>query len=165
MSGDENDDNIACDLRLSLRYGFSLICFMILISSRASRHLNCDFMIGLGLRCLQNQKVFCSSGTLPEKIGRCHFSLLTEKTAALLNSAAVPTSNRWKESFLSETTCLYPEVGIPQFEAQSASCATSARAEVAKRFNKVFLAIAQVALRFKENKFFLRFVALRTVGS
>ena len=54
------------------------------------------------------------------------------------------------------------EVGIPQFEAQSASCATSARAEVAKRFNKLFLAIAQVALRFKENKFFLRFIALRT---
>ena len=54
------------------------------------------------------------------------------------------------------------EVGIPQFEAQSASCATSARAEVAKRFNKLFLAIAQVALRFKENKSFLRFIALRT---
>ena len=54
------------------------------------------------------------------------------------------------------------EVGIPQFEAQSASCATSARAEVAKRFNKLFLTIAQVALRFKENKSFLRFIALRT---
>ena len=54
------------------------------------------------------------------------------------------------------------EVGIPQFEAQSASCATSARAEVAKRFNKLFLVIAQVALRFKENKSFLRFIALRT---
>ena len=54
---------------------------------------------------------------------------------------------------------LQPEVGIPQFEAQSASCA---RAEVAKRFNKLFLAIAQVALRFKENKCFLRFIALRT---
>ena len=54
------------------------------------------------------------------------------------------------------------EVGIPQFEAQSASCATSARAEVAKRFNKLFLAIALVALRFKENKSFLRFIALRT---
>ena len=54
------------------------------------------------------------------------------------------------------------EVGIPQFKAQSASCATSARAEVAKRFNKLFLAIAQVALRFKENKSFLRFIALRT---
>ena len=69
-------------------------------------------------------------------------------------------------------------MGIPQFEAQSASCnlkhkalkrkaqsascATSARAEVAKRFNKLFLAIAQVALRFKENKSFLRFIALRT---
>ena len=52
------------------------------------------------------------------------------------------------------------EVGIPQFEAQSASCATSARAEVAKRFNKLFLAIAQVALLFKENKSFLRFIAL-----
>ena len=48
------------------------------------------------------------------------------------------------------------EVGIPQFEAQSASCATSAR------FNKLFLAIVQVALRFKENKSFLRFIALRT---
>ena len=46
---------------------------------------------------------------------------------------------------------LNPEVGIPQFEAQCASCATSARAEVAKRFNELFLAIAQVALRFKEN--------------
>ena len=57
---------------------------------------------------------------------------------------------------------IIPEVGIPQFEAQSASCATSARAEVAKRFNKLFLAIAQVALRFKENKSFLRFIALRT---
>ena len=57
---------------------------------------------------------------------------------------------------------LYSEVGIPQFEAQSASCATSARAEVAKRFHKLFLAIAQVALRFKENKSFLRFIALRT---
>ena len=56
----------------------------------------------------------------------------------------------------------YAEVGIPQFEAQSASCATSARAEVAKRFNKLFLAIAQVALRFKENKSFLRFIAFRT---
>ena len=55
-----------------------------------------------------------------------------------------------------------PEVGIPQFEAQSASCATSARAEVAKRFNKLFLTIAQVALRFKENKSFLRFIALQT---
>ena len=54
------------------------------------------------------------------------------------------------------------EVGIPQFEAQSASCATSARAKVAKRFNKLFVAIAQVALRFKENKSFLRFIALRT---
>ena len=54
------------------------------------------------------------------------------------------------------------EVGIPQFEAQSASCATSARAEVAKRFNKLFLTITQVALRFKENKSFLRFIALRT---
>ena len=43
------------------------------------------------------------------------------------------------------------EVGILQFEAQSAS-----------RFNKLFLAIAQVALRFKENKSFLRFIALRT---
>ena len=57
--------------------------------------------------------------------------------------------------------CLFSEVGISQFEAQSASCATSARAEVAKRFNKLFLAIAQVALRFKENKSFLRFIALR----
>ena len=56
----------------------------------------------------------------------------------------------------------YAEVGIPQFEAQSTSCATSARAEVAKRFNKLFLAIVQVALRFKENKSFLRFIALRT---
>ena len=54
------------------------------------------------------------------------------------------------------------EVGIPQFEAQSASCANSARAEVAKRFNKLFLAIAQVALRFEKNKSFLRFTALRT---
>ena len=53
-------------------------------------------------------------------------------------------------------------MGIPQFEAQSASFATSARAEVAKRFNKLFLAIAQVALRFKESKSFLRFIALRT---
>ena len=53
-------------------------------------------------------------------------------------------------------------MGIPQFEAQSASCATSARAKVAKRFNKLFLAIAQVALRLKENKSFLRFIALRT---
>ena len=50
-------------------------------------------------------------------------------------------------------------MGIPQFEAQSASCATSTRAEVVKRFNKLFLAIAQVALRFKENKSFLRFIA------
>ena len=57
---------------------------------------------------------------------------------------------------------LWAEVGIPQFEAQSANCATSARAEVAKRFNKLFLAIAQVVLRFKENKSFLRFIALRT---
>ena len=56
----------------------------------------------------------------------------------------------------------FAEVGIPQFKAQSASCATSARAEVAKRFNKLFLAFAQVALRFKENKSFLRFIALRT---
>ena len=54
------------------------------------------------------------------------------------------------------------EVGISQFEAQSASCATSARAEVAKRSNKLFLAIAQVALRSKENKSFLHFIALRT---
>ena len=61
-----------------------------------------------------------------------------------------------------DCTALKPEVGIPQFEAQSASCATSARAEVAKRFNKLFLAIAQVARRFKENKSFLRFIALRT---
>ena len=38
-------------------------------------------------------------------------------------------------------------MSIPQFEAQSA--------------NKLFLAIAQVALRFKENKS-LRFIALRT---
>ena len=53
-------------------------------------------------------------------------------------------------------------MGIPQLEAQSASCATSASTEVAKRFNKLFLAIAQVALRFKENKSFLRFIALRT---
>ena len=53
-------------------------------------------------------------------------------------------------------------MGFPQFEAQSASCATSARAEVAKRFNKLFLAIAQVALRFKENISFLRIIALRT---
>ena len=57
---------------------------------------------------------------------------------------------------------LNSEVGIPQFEAQSASCATSTLAEVAKRFNKLFSAIAQVALRFKENKSFLRFIALRT---
>ena len=63
-----------------------------------------------------------------------------------------------------ETKTIYTksEVGIPQFEAQSASCATSARAQVAKRFNKLFLAIAQVALRFKEKKSFLRFIALRT---
>ena len=60
------------------------------------------------------------------------------------------------------TAFLLAEVGIPQFEAQSASCATSARAEVAKRFNKLFLTIAQVALRFKENQSFLRFIALRT---
>ena len=60
------------------------------------------------------------------------------------------------------TSSILAEVGIPQFQAQSASCATSARAEVAKRFNKSFLAIAQVALRFKENKSFLRFIALRT---
>ena len=53
-------------------------------------------------------------------------------------------------------------MGIPQFEAQSVSSATSARAEVAKRFNKLFLANAQVALRFKENISFLRFIALRT---
>ena len=39
---------------------------------------------------------------------------------------------------------------------------SSARAEVAKRSNKLFLAIVQVALRFKENKSFLRFIALRT---
>ena len=39
-------------------------------------------------------------------------------------------------------------MGILQFEAQSASCATSARAEV--------------ALRFKENKSFLHFIAWRT---
>ena len=61
-----------------------------------------------------------------------------------------------------EWTFAISEVGIPQFQAQSASCATSARAEVAKRFNKLFLAIAQVALRFKENKSFLHFIALRT---
>ena len=54
------------------------------------------------------------------------------------------------------------EVGILQFETQNAICATSARAEVVKRSNKLFLAIAQVALRFKENKSFLRFIALRT---
>ena len=54
-------------------------------------------------------------------------------------------------------------MGIPQFEAQSASCATSARAKVVKRFNKLLLfTIALVALRFKENKSFLRFIALRT---
>ena len=64
--------------------------------------------------------------------------------------------------FVALYTLFHPEVGIPQFEAQSASCATFARAEVAKRFNKLFLAIAQVALRFKENKSFLRFIALRT---
>ena len=34
------------------------------------------------------------------------------------------------------------EEGIPQFEAQSASYATSAIAEVAQRFSKLFLAIA-----------------------
>ena len=83
---------------------------------------------------------------------RCRFSkniLIT----ALMNSSAFLESRFYVH---------YPEVGIPQFEAQSASCATSARAEVAKRFNKLFLAIAQVALRFKENKSFLRFIALRT---
>ena len=53
-------------------------------------------------------------------------------------------------------------MGIPQFEEQSTSYATSARAEVAKRFDKLFLDIAQVALRFKENKSFWRFTALRT---
>ena len=36
------------------------------------------------------------------------------------------------------------------------------QAQVAKRFNKLFLAIAQLALRFKENKSCFRFIALRT---
>ena len=41
-------------------------------------------------------------------------------------------------------------MGIPPFQAQ-----------VAKRFNKLFL-VAQLALRFKENKSCLRFIVLRT---
>ena len=36
------------------------------------------------------------------------------------------------------------------------------KAQVAKCFNKLFLAIAQLALRFNENKSCLRFIALRT---
>ena len=41
-------------------------------------------------------------------------------------------------------TMLQSEVGIPQFEAQSAKYKTSAIAEVAERFSKSFLAIAQL---------------------
>ena len=39
-----------------------------------------------------------------------------------------------------------PEVGIPQFKAQVA------QAEVAKRFNKLFLAFAQLALAALQGK-------------
>ena len=80
------------------------------------------------------------------------------------NRAHPPTRSRGHVGYAAYASLHqpFPEVDIPQFEAQSASCATSARAEVAKRFNKLFLAIAQVALRFKENKSFLRFIALRT---
>ena len=50
-------------------------------------------------------------------------------------------------------------MGILQFEAQVAQLA---RPEVAKRFNKLFLAFAQLALRFKENKSCLRFIELQS---
>ena len=55
-----------------------------------------------------------------------------------------PENSVLKEIFETEIA----EVGIPQFEAQSTSYATFAIAEVAERFSKLFLAIAQLALRF-----------------
>ena len=52
MSGDDNDENgvnelmnIACDL--TLRFTFSFVSFMLLISGRASLDLSCDFIIRL----------------------------------------------------------------------------------------------------------------------
>ena len=95
--------------------------------------------------------------TLQTKMGSNNPKNLGNKLGRL-----VETPNLFNWVYLTQFMYPKPEVGIPQFEAQSASCATSARAEVAKRFNKLFLAIAQVALRFKENKSFLRFIALRT---
>ena len=46
----------------------------------------------------------------------------------------------------------YTKVGIPQWEAQSATFASSAIARFAKRFNVLFLVVAQLALRFKQSK-------------
>ena len=46
---------------------------------------------------------------------------------------------------------------------KSASCATYAIAELALCLIALFLALAQLALRFEINICFLRFVALRTI--
>ena len=55
VSGDENDENGVDELMehrlrshaITLRFTFSFISFMILISSRASLDLSCDFIIRL----------------------------------------------------------------------------------------------------------------------
>ena len=66
-------------------------------------------------------------------------------------------------------------VGTSQYEAQSAE--RSATADLVKRFNVLFLVVAQLALRFKQSKccpgvllrcelkkcYNFRFIALRTV--
>ena len=56
---------------------------------------------------------------------------------------------------------LHPEVGKAQLEAQSATYATSAIAEVALHFNFLFGNIAEVALRNKAFKICCALIALR----
>ena len=73
MSGDENDENDVNELMehrlrshaITLRFTLSFVSFMVLISSRASLDLSCDFTIRLLhiAHSLQNQKFFCSSGS------------------------------------------------------------------------------------------------------
>ena len=113
MSGDENDESGVNELMehrlrshaITLRFTFSFVSFMVLISSRASLDLSCDFIIGL-LHNTQSSKskFFSSSGigksiifteallrwsTPPQKKRRCRFSLLTEKNSGASAIAAV----------------------------------------------------------------------------
>ena len=117
MSGDENNENGVNELMehrlrshaITLRFTFSFGSFMVLISSRASLDLSCDFIIRLlhdtqsskSKICLQQRQRYVNYlhrsaaalvATLPQKKRRCRFSLLTEKNSGASATAAKKTA-------------------------------------------------------------------------